>query len=53
MCWKMGDDDLVEWHEEKGDAFFDFADFYKREATRAFKELRRDRFKESQIPWTR
>ena len=37
--WRMGDDDIAEWHEEKGDEFFDFAEFYEREAAKAFKEL--------------
>ena len=43
----MGDDDMVEWHEEKGDEFFYFADFYEREVSKAFKELPCDRSKES------
>lgn len=39
-----GDDELAEWHEEKGNGFLDFAKFYKKEATKALKRLRGDRF---------
>ena len=46
-CWRLGDDDLAEWHEYKGDDFFEYADLYKREATKAFKELRGERSKGS------
>ena len=34
-CWRLGDDGMVKWYEEKGDEFFDFADFREREATKA------------------
>ena len=37
--WRMGDDDMAEWHEKKGDEFFVFADFYKGEAAKAFKAV--------------
>lgn len=33
--WRMGDDDMKEWHEEKGDQVFDFVEFYEKEAARA------------------
>lgn len=46
-CWRMGDDDVAELHEYKGDDVFEFADFYGREATKAFKKVREDRAKES------
>ena len=46
-CWRIGDGNLAEWHEYKGDDFFEFVDFCEREATKTFKELRGDRSEES------
>ena len=39
--WRRGDGDMAECHEEKGDMFFDFADFHGKEAAKASKELHR------------
>ena len=33
----MGDDDMAEWHNEKGDELLDFADFCKGKATKFFR----------------
>ena len=33
MHWKMGDEDMAEWHEETSDGFFQFAFFNEEEAT--------------------
>ena len=39
MWWRMGDDNMAEWHEEKGDQIFDFTKIYKEEVAKASKEL--------------
>ena len=30
VWWRMGDDDVEEWQEEKGDQFIDFMEFYEK-----------------------
>lgn len=47
MCWRMSDVDMAEWHEYKSNDFFEYADFYERGATKAFKEIQGDSSKES------
>ena len=37
--WRRGDDDKAKWHEWKGDEFFDFVEFYKKEAAKGSTEL--------------
>ena len=38
-CWKMGDEDMAEWHEKISDECFKYAEFYKEETAKASKEL--------------
>lgn len=45
--WRLGDDDMVEWYEYKGDGFFEYVDFPEREATKAFNKMRGDMPEES------
>ena len=37
--WRMVYNEMVEWHEEKGDRLFDFVEFYGKEAAKVSKEL--------------
>ena len=46
-CWRLGDDGMAKWHQEKGDEFVEFADICEREVNKAFKGLCGDRSKES------
>ena len=46
-CWRIGNDNLAEWHEYKRDEFIEFADLCERESTKAFRELSEDSSKKS------
>ena len=37
-CWKRGNEDMAEWHEEISDEIFEYVDFHGDEASEASKE---------------
>ena len=39
--WCVGDEDMTEWSERKGDHIFDMAEYYEKEAAKALSELHR------------
>lgn len=45
--WRLGDDDMEEWHEYEGNDFFVYANFHEREIIKAFKKMCGDRLEES------
>ena len=38
--WRMGYENMAEWHEEISDEFFEFGSFYEGKPLKASKELR-------------
>ena len=38
---RVGDENMIEWHERKGDHVFEMAEYYEKEAAKASRELYR------------